>query len=69
MTGISVQIVKSLTYQVYEFRKAAGRLQKITPFCHKMRHIKIRDSFYGNPTGNKKEAKNTLTEYHKTRFD
>ena len=34
-----------------------------------MRHIKIRDSFYGNLTRNKKEAKNTLTDYHKTRFD
>ena len=34
--------------------QGCGKVTKITPFCHKMRRIKILDSFYGNPTRNKK---------------
>ena len=32
--------------------------------------LRIHDSFYGNPTRNKKvREKNTLPQYHKTQFD
>ena len=41
-------------------------------FCELLKPflLRIGDSFYGNPTRNKKvRGKNTLPQYHKTRFD